>query len=312
MNEKTEIRSNDSVAGMCYFGLILAVIILMYHFCGVTVYKEINGDSLYIWLYYAWTNASADGLDSSYSFLVPLVSLYVIFINWKDIRNCPREGYMPAGLLVAVSLGLHWVGMKAQIPHISVLSLICLLYSSVLFLYGRRIGSRLMFPFAYMLFCVPMSFMDFATLPLRMWATKAAVLVVNGIGIGASSVGTTIMLAGQEGMGLDVAAPCSGMRSLFVIMALASAYAYLFCSDNRVRWSIFLFSIPLALILNVLRISSIAVVASLYSRDAALRYFHDVSGYIVIILAVLMLFGIRTWLYKTFKIRAEDGDAKIS
>jgi exosortase/archaeosortase family protein len=100
------------------------------------------------------------------------------------------------------------------------------------------------------------------------------------------------MLAAENGsFAIDIAAPCSGLRSLFALMALTAAYAYL----NQRTWFrralLFAMSVPIAVAGNVMRILSICLVAATASSEFATGFYHDHSGYVVFIAAIVMMVG---------------------
>lgn len=88
---------------------------------------------------------------------------------------------------------------------------------------------------------------------------------------------------------IDVAEPCSGMRSLFAMMALTAGYAY-FTQPTWVRRGLlFALSIPIAIVGNVSRILSIVLIAATCSSDFATGFYHDYSGYVVFLVAVFLM-----------------------
>lgn len=98
------------------------------------------------------------------------------------------------------------------------------------------------------------------------------------------------MLASPTGaFSIDVAEPCSGMRSLFAMMALTAGYAYFTQPTWFRRGLLFVLSIPIAIFGNVMRILTIAAVASACSADFAMGFYHDYSGYVVFLTAVLLM-----------------------
>jgi exosortase/archaeosortase family protein len=79
------------------------------------------------------------------------------------------------------------------------------------------------------------------------------------------------------------------LRSLVVMTALAAPYAFFTQRDTPRKWALFLLSVPLAVVANVTRIVTIAVVAQAAGIEAAMRLYHDFSGYLVFAVAALLL-----------------------
>jgi exosortase len=93
-------------------------------------------------------------------------------------------------------------------------------------------------------------------------------------------------------MPLEVADPCSGIRSLVALVALTSLYGYVTMSRIWKKWVLFLSSIPLAVVGNLARITTVALVAQGFGQDLAMKVYHDYSGYIVFSLAILCMIGL--------------------
>jgi exosortase len=103
---------------------------------------------------------------------------------------------------------------------------------------------------------------------------------------------------------MEVAEACSGIRSLFSLLALGALYAY-FTQPNKIKAVIlFLSTIPIAIAGNVFRITVTALGAHLVSIEFAEGPLHEISGMIVFVFSLLLLltFGaILKWKKPEFK-----------
>jgi exosortase len=86
-----------------------------------------------------------------------------------------------------------------------------------------------------------------------------------------------------------VADPCSGLRSLLAMTALTAVYAYLTQRTLLRKWLLFLASIPLAIVGNMARITTVALVAQAFGEKLALGIYHDYSGYVVFSVAITLM-----------------------
>ena len=144
----------------------------------------------------------------------------------------------------------------------------------------------------------PLNFLDVIAFPLRIFSTKFAVGMLNGFGIDAVRNGTAILIPSMP-TGMDVADPCSGLRSLLAMTALTAVYAY-FTQRTLIRkWLLFLASIPLAVIGNIARI--VTIVAEALGAKPALGLYHDYSGYILFTAAITAMVIIGRVLNMDFK-----------
>ena len=210
--------------------------------------------------------------DLSYGWYVPLFSLYVL---WRERKELVASFGAPSA----------W-GLQVRFE---IVGFVGLLVSLTLAIFGTRTAKRTLFPFLFLLFCIPLhSFLDVITIHLRLFAVSAAYGTLHGLGVDILRQGT--MLASSTGsFAIDVAAPCSGMRSLFAMMALTAGYAYFTQPTWLRRGLLFALSIPLAILGNVLRIFTIVGVAATCSPDFATGFYHDYSGYVVFLSALFLM-----------------------
>lgn len=250
--------------------------------------EEVNtvGRSALVWMVAEW---STKGGEYSHGWLIPLVSLAVVWRQRKVLLDEPKAPWWPGLGVVALALALYGLGVVAQQTRIVLVSLAVLLWGIPLSAWGWPMARHLVFSCAYLLFCVPLVFIDALTFPLRLLASSVSETLLNGVGIPVHRVGTAIVSALGNGLNIDVADPCSGMHSLMAMAALGAAYGYFTQSRNVGRWILFLGSLPIAVAGNVVRVMSIAVVASIFGQERAMAFYHDYSGYVLFGAAVMLM-----------------------
>ena len=289
------MKSTNQHRAYC-FGLTVGVIALalLYHFVGVSVWAG-TSPSLFRWLYANWSSESMDAaVDYSHGIVIPFVSLWLLWRKraaLKEVLAAPRPHAFGI-VLWALAILMHFVGLRAQLAHLSAISLIVALWGLVWTFVGAAAAKLTLFPFAFLLFAVPIGFLAQATFPLRLFGSLTATGILNGIGIETMRRGTAVFSTAGEGFALDVADPCSGIRSLMTLMALAAGYAYVFKTRWFERWFLFAMSLPIAVVANIGRIVGIAIVARFLGQDTGMKIYHDYSGYLVFILAVLLVMGV--------------------
>jgi len=263
--------------------VIVAMGYVIFNFQGNTTDIHAFGRSAILWMARRWYES---GGDFSHGWVVPLVSLGIIWHRRRELMAAPKE-VSRLGLAVVIgSLLLHWLGAKSQQTRLSLLALIGLLWGVPFYLFGRDVAKILFFPCAYLIFCIPLNFLDSLTFPLRIFVTIVATALLNGLGIAAQRSGSAIYSMAGGGFSFDVADPCSGLRSLLAMTALTAVYAYLTQRTLLKKWILFLSSIPLAIIGNIARITSVALVAEAFGEKPALGIYHDYSGYVVFSVAI--------------------------
>jgi exosortase D (VPLPA-CTERM-specific) len=90
---------------------------------------------------------------------------------------------------------------------------------------------------------------------------------------------------------LQVAEACNGLRYLFPLMTLAFIVAYFFRAPLWQRFVLFLASIPIAILMNSLRIALIGVTVEYWGVKMAEGVLHDFEGWVVFMASLLVLLG---------------------
>ncbi len=234
----------------------------------------------------AWANPAE---DMSFAWFVPIFSLYVLYRERKGILESVGEPSAWGLLPLAFFLLIGFLGIRGHQVRFEILGFAGLIFSLAWSFYGSRTAWRLAFPCAFLLFCMPLAtFLDVVTVHLRLMSVSVAYGVAKGLGLEIVRQGT--MLTSPTGaFSIDVASPCSGIRSLFAMMALTAGYAYFNQPTWLRRGILFALSIPLAVIGNVIRILTIVLIAVTCDAEFATGFYHDYSGYVVFIVAVSLM-----------------------
>ena len=253
----------------------------------------------------------------TFGWFVPLASLYVLWTKRAALAIAVRTGrFSWAGLAASLPfLVLALLGTRGVQLRLEQLGFIGLCVTLPWTFFGWRCARLFLFPAAYLLFCIPLAtFLDFVTIHLRYLASSTAMTVLNGFGLAAVREGTAVISRGAHPFAVDVAEPCSGLRSLFPLMALTAGYAYFNQPTLLRRGLLFVCSIPLAVAGNVARIVSICVIASFSDPKFATGFYHDYSGYIVFIVAILLMMMVNrlidsVFVARTVPVKRESADA---
>ena len=228
--------------------------------------------------------------DLSHGWLIAPFSLYVL---WSDRENLKRDAGAPSwwGLLaclpclVVALFGTR--GLQLRFEQVGFMGL-CVAVPWAFF--GGRFARRFVFPAAFLAFTIPLaSFLDVVTIHLRLLASGTAFAILRGFDVQVVQQGTMIMAQGAHPFSIDVAEPCSGLRSLFALMALTAAYAWYTQPTWRRRLALFACAVPLAVSGNVMRILSICLCAAWCDTEFATGFYHDYSGYVVFLVAIALM-----------------------
>ncbi|NNJ70853.1 MAG: exosortase/archaeosortase family protein [Kiritimatiellales bacterium] len=270
-----------------FASVIIGFRFVLFHLFGNTV-ENVNTNSAFRWMIARWGDKQSFGADYSHGYLIPFVSLFVVWSKRDEIMAAPKKVCQWGLFIIITALAAHWLGAKMQQTRISLMSLILLIWGIPLYFFGWKVAKLLIFPCAYLIFCVPLNFLDALSGPLQRIATTMAHSMLGGMGIECERVGTQLLSPFFQ---LNVEAPCSGLRSLLAMTALTAVYAYFTQKGIVKKWLLFLFSIPIAVAGNIGRIISIALVSITAGQQFGTGLHHDWSGYVLFTVAISLMVG---------------------
>lgn len=246
--------------------------------------------------------------------LVPLAVIGLVFYRRKALAALPIESCWSGLPALLATFFIYWAGYLADNIYLGYAALLAFLASVALWLLGWRWLKALLFPIGFLVFMLPLPFMDnFLAFPLRILMSSVSVGFLNMIGLACTQSGTAIVsapdfaagLASGERFAVDVADPCSGIRSLFALMMVSALYGYLAMDRPWKKWVVFLSSIPMAVAGNFARIIMLTVGTIALGPETAIgtmeepSTFHMASGFLVFGVALGGMLAIG-WLLQRF------------
>jgi EpsI family protein len=174
---------------------------------------------------------------------------------------------------------LHLFGYFVQQTRFSIVALLLFIWGVLALAGGRRWGRAALFPLAFLLFAVPVNFLDTAGFWLRLWVIDASYGLAHFAGLDVMRSGTQLF-APDGAFQYDVAAACSGVRSLMALLALSLLAGYLHFRAGWLRGLMLLLSLPFTYVGNVVRIAAVIFTAQWFGQKAG-GWVHEWAGFLV-------------------------------
>ena len=241
--------------------------------------------------------------DSYYAH-APIIPLMVALMFWhrrEALRAAPKAPSL-WGVIALVPLLVGFViAVKTEMQAVQSQLFLLILVASVWLTLGARFVRAAAFPFAFLWLMPPLPgpVLNDATVRFQMISTILADNLLHLMTLSTYLQGNVITL---DHFTLFVDVACSGFKLLLALLTFSAAFAYLADGTPVKRGLLFLFSLPLSLLINGIRIALIGVVGEVFGGPAA-NVFHDWSGAITIALGFVALFT----LAKGFRCRTLAG-----
>ncbi|MBX7208031.1 MAG: exosortase/archaeosortase family protein [Verrucomicrobiaceae bacterium] len=227
------------------------------------------------------------------------------YLVWSRRESLAKMVPQPsaAGLpLMVVSMLLYYAGYKAHLIYFGFGAVQVFAAGACVWLFGWERARACVFPWMMLTFAWPLLFLEESlAFHLRLLMVSCAGWVLDVIGVNVIREGTALVSAPNHAAGIDagalfklnIDAPCSGLRSLFALMMVSALFAYHRQRLPWKRWTLFLCSLPLAVIANMARIFVLIAASAMFGQAFAVgdeekevSTFHFLSGIVVFIVAL--------------------------
>ena len=247
-----------------------------------------------------------DNPKYSHGWLVPIFTVILLWMRHEPFGPVTASARWAGVALLSVSLGIRLLATYfwTQVPQMDAF---VPAVAGVFLLVGGWKTMRWAGPaVAFLIFMFPLpSFLDARLLaPLQRLATISSTYCLQTIGIAASSEGNRIEIGELQ---LGVVEACSGLRMLTIFVALAVAITLVTERPIWERLVIVASAVPIALAVNIIRITATGILHLTAGKKLADVVFHDMAGWFMMPMALGML-------YVEFQILAhlviEESDAR--
>lgn len=253
-----------------------------------------------IWSY--WTTLTAMAYkwwnDPQYSqgYLVPFFSLVILYLRRDKLEKITTVLDPRGLLLVVLGMLIHVACGFVNQDWIDGISLLIVI-AGLFWLFG---GWSIMWwalpAILFLIFMIPLphSVETGLAYPLQRIATIGSLFLIQASGIPAVAEGNVIFLSQSR---IGVMEACSGLSMLLIFFALAAAMVVIYRPPLLDTIIIVLSAIPIAIVVNILRITATGIAQEWFGEEAAEKIFHDWAGWLMMPVALGFL-ALEIWLLR--------------
>ncbi len=221
-------------------------------------------------------------------FTVPII-LYLVW-DKKDFLLNSHGISIALGLpILILSTIFYLIALQIQVPTISSLAMVASLLSVLIFLVGFRALKELMVPIILLLIIIPIPNQLYSTitLPLQLKVSKVSEAIIRLMSIPVLREGNIIHIPEKT---FQVVEACSGLRSMITLLTLSLIMGYFMLTRALSRWALIGLSIPIAFLVNVIRVIILVSIYHYFHIDLSIGTTHTILGLSVFVIAMILLF----------------------
>ncbi|MFP6874085.1 MAG: exosortase/archaeosortase family protein [Verrucomicrobiales bacterium] len=250
---------------------------IFYFYCALPLFGNFREQSVTHWI---WAICGKPEYDYGHGRFVPLAMVFLVFRSWKKIAAAPRSSEWWGLALLILGILFYIVSVRTIQARMAAGSIPFIIYGLIAFLWGRHAAKHFIFPLALIYFAIPLPGLTQATNGLQIIATQIAYHISSLCGADVTAAGTNIQSATGQWDALKIAEGCSGVRSLIALTFIAAVYGYLTQDKLWKQGILILVSIPMAILANSIRVTTIVLIAEYWNADFAAKTYHNFSGFI--------------------------------
>jgi exosortase len=223
--------------------------------------------------------------DFSYGFAIIPIFLYMVWNERNRLAAITPAGSWVGLPVVVGSIAAHLFAQIGEILTLSSVSMVIFIWGCVIFLFGFGVFRACLYPLTFLFLMIPVPSQMYAslTLPLQLLVTRATVVLTSLVGIPVFREGNVINLTERT---LQVVQACSGLRSIMTMLTLGAVIGFFTLRSPCTRWGLLLAGIPIAIVINILRLFIMVIVFQFIGIDLTEGPLHTLLGLSVFMVAL--------------------------
>jgi exosortase len=213
----------------------------------------------------------------SHGWIVAPIAFALAWSRRSRLRALPLEPSGAGLWVIAASLAMYTMGRLGAELFLTRVSLIGVIAGTILFTFGRAHLRVVAFPLGFLLFMIPLPaiVLDRATVQLQLVASALGERLLQSVDTAVLRDGNVLRLSTVT---LEVNEACAGVRSLIALFSVTSLLAWTCDSRWPGRLIVAASAVPIAVVLNGVRIAVTGLAALEFGPAAAAGLAHDMVG----------------------------------
>ncbi len=225
--------------------------------------------------------------------LIPLISGYLFLRHLKHVpsRRVAARERLPGVAVLVFALILGLFGNVTHIEKFVAVALIVWVGGIILIIFGWERGRQFWPAVLHLVFMLPLPFFLYwrASIALQHVSSEIGVDIIRMIGIPVFLDGNIIDLGTYK---LQVADACSGLRYMYPIMSFTYVFATLYQGSVWHKAVLLLAAMPIAVLLNAVRIGFIGIMVDGYGIEQAEGFMHLFEGWVIFLICIIAMIGL--------------------
>ena len=258
------------------FFILLAAWFVLFQFFGNSQPDYARTASLFGYMHDAYSaHASLLEAEEGYAVLIPAVVAGLFWLKRRELLALDLRPWWPGMLIFVSGILFHIIGYRVQQPRLSVVGFFTGIYGLMGMMWGSQWLRASFFPFFLFGFCVPIGTLaEPVTFRMRLLVSQLVGFVSHYILAIDIGVQGNMLIDPTGRYQYEIAAACSGIRSLIATLALAVILGFSSFRNPWKRLIMIASAFPLAILGNLIRMLTIVVAAEIGGQKWGTRV-HD-------------------------------------
>jgi exosortase len=234
----------------------------------------------------------AESEEYSHAFLTLPIIVYMVYQKKHELAITPAR-FTTVGLAVLIfSAALYYFSLLTEVHTIIALAMYLTVVGTLLYLFGIKALAELLTPLLLFLMLIPFPDQLYIKLtsPLQFKVSQASAAILPLFDIPVFLAGNVITTPAKS---FEVVEACSGLRSVITLLTMSVIMGYFLLRTVPAKVLLTVASIPIALLVNLIRVVLIVLVFHSYGLDLYEGTPHTITGLLLFLIGLSGLFALQ-------------------